>query len=212
MKQLLIVFALLLSASAHAQNLYGDMENWRSVYPSYGPPVSLESPIAWYDTDSLIFMANYFFPTAQFSKQSFKTTDAHSGSYAVKLLTVHQDTFGMMAALLSNGLPVADSLMADPTALVGGTHFYGGTVVSQRVNSLDAWIKYLPNGADTAAISIKAVLSGQASGGQDSLIGSGSLLVSQSYTTYTSVSVPVNYINNAVPKYSSSLPAAKRIV
>lgn len=199
MKQQLL-FALLLAGTAiHAQNMYGDMENWRNVYPSFGTPAGLESPLGWYDTDSLIFMARYYFPNAVFSKQAYKTNDAHSGNYAVKLLSVYQDTFGMMSGLLSNGLPVADSLLGDPAVLVGGTHFYGGTIVSQRVDSLHAWIKYFPNGVDTAVIAVKAVLAGQAANGEDSVIGNGVLMLSQNYSSYTPVTVPVNYINSAIP-------------
>ncbi len=199
MKQQLLIALLFAGTAIHAQNIYGDMENWRNVYPSFGTPASFESPLGWYDTDSLIFMARYYFPNAVFSKQAYKTSDAHSGNYAVKLLTLYQDTFGMMSGLLSNGFPVADSLLGDPAVLVGGTHFYGGTLLSQRVDSLNAWIKYFPNGADTAVIAVKAVLTGQAVNGEDSIIGNGVLMLSQNYSSYTLISVPINYINSAIP-------------
>jgi len=199
MKNTLFTIAFLCAMmQARSQNFYGDMESWRDVHVQYAPLAAVTSPQGWYSTDSLIFMANYFFPTANFKRQVFKTTDAHSGLYAAKLVTMYEDTFGMEPALLTNGMPVADSLAADPATLVGGTHFYGGTAVSQRLDSISAWIKYLPNGADTAKISIVAVLAGQAANGTDSVIGSGKLLIAQTYNTYTQVAVQIQYVNTTV--------------
>src|SRR5207248_1620394 len=114
MKQLFTSLTIIVSIAANAQTLNGDMETWRSVHVQFAPSTPLESPAGWYSVDSLIFMAKYYFPSANFVQQAFKTTDAHSGSYAAKLVTAYQDTFGMMPALLTNAMPVASMLAADP--------------------------------------------------------------------------------------------------
>ena len=198
MKQLFTSLALIAGIAANAQSLHGDMETSRSVHVQYAPSAQLESPLAWYSTDSLIFMATFYFPSAHFSQQVSKTIDAHSGTYAAKLVTALQDTFGILPALLTNAMPVANMLAADPATLVGGTSFYGGDSVTHRIDTLSAWIKYLPRGADTAKIVVKAVLTGQAVGGADSVLGGGTLLIPQTYNSYTLVSVNLSYTNSTV--------------
>lgn len=193
----LAVLALFLPTS-EAQNIYGQLEDWRNVPVATAPSIGLESPYKWYGIDSLEQLATFFYPQAVIKKQCYKTSDAHGGSYAAQLVTINQDSLGIVPGLLSNAQFGFDQSNFDPNNPIASITYYGGTAIAQRINTVTAWVKYIPRGADAANISVRAVLEEAAQNNTDSIVGTGSFVIPQLQTTYTQVSVPITYINATV--------------
>lgn len=194
-----LCFAAMASLSATAQ-LQGAMENWRTYNTGIFPPVQCEAPATWFGLDSLvIFGGQLIGPGGTYVKQIFKSTDAHSGSFAARLDTKSQDTLGMVPGILANvkfevtGIP-------DPNDPFASLSYTGGTFVSTRVPSLDAWVKYTPVGGDSAGLQVLAVLDGASTTGEDSVVGEGFLIIPQAITSYVNVNIPIDYVDpNVVP-------------
>lgn len=195
-----IPFVLLLTVfqNTKAQNIYGQLEDWRNVPVATTPSIGLESPYKWYGIDSLEQLATFFYPQAVIKKQCYKTSDAHGGSYAAQLVTINQDSLGIVPGLLSNAQFGFDQSNFDPNDPIASITYYGGTPIAQRINNVTAWVKYTPRGADAANISVRAVLEEAGQNNTDSIVGTGELTIPQLQTTYTQVSVPINYINTTV--------------
>lgn len=193
MKKLFTTVALLAGfASSHAQNIYGDLESWRNV------PTSLESPYKWFGIDSLEQLAVFFYPDAVIKKQCYKTSDAHGGNFAAQLVTINQDSLGIVPGLLANAQFGFDQNNFDPNNPTASISYWGGTNVSQRIDAVTAWVKYAPRGADAASISVQAVLENAAHDNTDSVVGEGTVLIAQSQNSYMQVSAPITYINTTV--------------
>lgn len=197
MKKIMIVIITMWLAHAHAQNMYGTMENWRTVPVGIAPNASLTSPENWYSTDSVSFMLKFMYPNAAIRKQTFKTPDAHSGAAAVKLVTVDNDILGISSTLFTNAKIFIDFSALQPGKFDDCLVFEGGTYVSGKVHSISAWVKYLPVGNDSANIYTQAILEHKAANGGDSVIGEGNLRLGMQ-PFYTQVNVPITYVNGAV--------------
>lgn len=205
MKQLLFTLLIGCSIAGRAQSLYGDLENWRTYTVITEPGTPLQSPAHWNTADSTIFYAHGYFTGATFVQQVFQDNSAHSGSSAAKLVTHHQDTLGTLPALLTN-----TDISIDFTAFSSGNIdstllFSGGTPVSSRIPSCDAWVKYAPTGTDTAFFRVQAVITGGAVGGGDSIIGLGSAYVTGMVSSYTHI------VANIVYSDATSVPSVIRL-
>ena len=200
---LLLMVSSSQAVSAQLQNR--TMESWRN-YTS-GFPLSnkqLEAPNGWYGLDSLVMWGISFLKfttgggTPTLYRQVFKSTESHSGTYAARIITRPQDTLGMVPGVLSNA-----QVSVDLAAITGGGNmtdalkYTGGTSVAGRVTQVSAWLKYLPKGNDTATFTAFTVLSGQGAGGEDSVVGMGTMLVNAT-SAYTEVTVPLLYIDSSV--------------
>jgi len=188
----LLATGLLMMGSAQAQLTNGGMEQWRSYNVGTLPPIALEAPNGWYSLDSTV--AVYGFLVGGAKKQTFKSTDKHAGTYAAQLISKDYGTsFGVLPGVLSNAKINVDIATQEFS-------FSGGTPVTQRYASAEAWVKYLPKGTDSALIGVGAVIAGIGAGGADSVIGEGFITLGRT-SSYTKITVPITYFNSAVPTH-----------
>jgi hypothetical protein len=199
MKLIAPTLLIIAGYAGHAQSLYGGFESWRNYHAFGVPSVTLEAPSYWYSTDSLTFFAKGLFPTANFKRQVFKTTDAHSGTYAAKLMTLSEDTFGILPGLLTNAEISINPLGFDPNNPIASTMFTGGTSINSQVPAISARVKYFPKGNDTAYIIVYALKSGFGSAGTDSVVGNGLLAIYGQVNSYTKMTVNINYADTIKP-------------
>lgn len=137
MKKILLsvcaIFAL--SASLRAQIPNPSFECW-NAYP--GPP-PYEEPCQWTSFNSSSAQGYPVFV--------FKTTDAHNGTYAIEVRTQgYTNPFPPYQALVDVGYTQT------------GTNYQNGPngfPYTQRPSTFSAWVKYLPQGIDSAEIKIK---------------------------------------------------------
>jgi hypothetical protein len=194
MKKLYLLFTILIAGlAASAQNLQGDMENWQTYNVGFPiPNKQLEKPAGWRGADSLICTLGPFVqPGGNFGKQVFKSSDAHGGSFAARLLNRDQDTLGIFPGLLTNAKILVDLQTADFS-------FTGGTPVTGRIDTVKAWVKYFPKGADEGALTALAVITGAGAGGADSVVGMGSAIITGD-TSYYQVEAVLTYPDNLTP-------------
>lgn len=201
MKKLIILLFVLISKSLYAQNFYGSFETWRNISVITAPTTTLQSPVHWFISDSIVFFAKGLFPAANFTRQVYKTTDAHTGLFAAKLVTQREDTFGVLGSLLTNANIELDLSTFDPSDPAASINLIGGTPVTTRVPGISAWIKYYPTGIDTAGLYVLAMKHGIGVGGSDSIIGAGQMLIDVIVNTYTQVDIPVTYFNSMTPDF-----------
>lgn len=179
--------AIFMLNAVNAQTVvFSDMETWRS--PSVGfPSTILDAVDGWRCPDSLAHAFSFIVGTP--SRQLYKSTDKHGGNFAARIVTQNQgSTLGDLAGVLTNAVINLDIVNQDFT-LSGGTTLYG------RVNFVNAWLKYNPNGGDSATVVVSSIIKGGKSNGEDSVVGSGLhyIITSQPYTL---VSVPIDYGTN----------------
>lgn len=192
MKPVITFFAamLILNATTAQTVVFSDMETWRT--PSVGfPATQLDAADGWRCPDSLAFAYSIIVGTP--SRQLYKSTDKHGGSYAARIVTQNQgSTLGDLAGVLTNAVINLDIVNQDFT-LSGGTTLYG------RVNYVNAWLKYNPTGGDSASVIVSSIIKAGRANGEDSIIGSGLQYITAAQP-YTLVSVPIDYgTNTAAP-------------
>lgn len=188
----LLATGLIMMGSAQAQLANGGMEQWHNYSVGQPQPIALEVPNSWYSLDSTVGV--YGFLVGGAKKQTFKSTDKHGGTYAAQLISKdYGSSFGVLPGVLSNARINVDIATQDFS-------FSGGTPVNQRYGSLEAWVKYIPKGNDSALIGVGAVIAGIGAGGADSIIGEGFISLG-STPTYTKITVPITYLNGAVPSH-----------
>lgn len=190
MKKTLVPLILMLIAfTAKAQYIpNGSLEHWHQL----STPIFTYVPDSnWYTLDSeLTFIGKAVKPSGVFSEQVYQTNNVHDGALGSKLWTKMQDTLGMCTACLSN---CQDSISY--AQVIAGTHpmdalyFKGGTPVNaaQRPGTVNMWVKYYPNGADTAHIKVKVLNSSGA------VIGSVDSMLTATLTGWTYVTPHVSY-------------------
>jgi|GEM_PF-760842 len=192
----LLSVATLSIFQADAQFSNAGLETWQNYNAGF-PSATLERPADWYGIDSIIY--TYAVLLGSTPQQTlYKDNSAHTGSFAVKL--VSKDLGGFVApGILANANPQFDFTTFDPNDPTASLAYTGGTSVSQRYYTLSAWIKYIPAGNDYAAINVNAVLSGAGAGGTDSVVGEGEWFINTT-ANYTQVDVPITYNDpNVVP-------------
>ena len=191
-KLFLFVCTAICAGAATAQNINGTFETWRTYNAGIFPPVPCEAPQGWVGTDSLAITFGQLTDfTGTYSKQLYKTTDKHSGTYAAKLVTVDQDTLGIFPCIMTNTNININFSTLDVT-------FTGGAVVTQRIASMTAWLKHVPQAVDDSAdIYIMAVLAGQGMNGTDSVVGEGEIYLGAT-PNYTQQTIPIYYVNSTV--------------
>lgn len=202
----LLLIILLTQFSLSAQDIKGNMENWRNYSSGFPfPSVQLEAPEGWYGLDSLVVVGAQMMQISgnaniRPSKQIHKSSDAHNGAHAAMLVSKTLDTFGVIPGVLSNA-----RINVDLLAVMSGGDFMnaidytGGTPINNRITGIEAWVKYQTPGADSASILIAAVLTGQAADGNDSVIAAGATMIGAT-NGYIAVTTPLIYADpNAIP-------------
>lgn len=196
MKKLLLALSMVAMATgaANAQTVKnGNMETWISYSSGFPgtPPTQLERPDGWHGLDSLMYA---FAPIIGITPKTTvtKTTDKHGGTNAVKLETKEiGGEYGNSPGLLVNA-KIGIDLSGE-----GDFTYDGGTYVSQQIGSMEAWVKYTPQGDDEGAITILAVLEGASSTGGDSVVGYADTVLSSAIGTYTKIGLNLVYDNPA---------------
>ncbi len=84
---------------------------------------------------------------------SYRTTDAHAGSYALELTTIQYDAMNVGPSFATNGTA---TLFQGPD---------GGRPYTLMNDTLRGWYKYTPNGVDSATIYISTTNNGNMVGG-----------------------------------------------
>jgi hypothetical protein len=190
------LFIALFAITSFAQSVPGgDMENWRTH--KIGSD-TIYNAANWYSYDSIILsFGPLAYSGAVFERQTFQTTDKHSGNYAAMVMTRQQDSIGIAPGSLLNMLPIFNPLTFNPSDPYSSISYSGGTAVTQRIASVSAWIKYLPRGADQGEITIYAVLTDHT--GKDSVVvGSADTTLSGAIATYTQITLHPSYMNATV--------------
>lgn len=171
---ILMVFFALPSRAQYIPN--GSMEHWHQLT---SPIFTYVPDSNWYTLDSQIAAIGLFLNASDtFDEQVYQTNYAHDGAIGAKLWSKHQGapdtTFGIITALLSNCRDSVDFAAvlagADP---LNALYFVGGTPITaaQRPGTVNMWVKYYPNGNDTAHIIVNVLnSSGAVIGTADSMI------------------------------------------
>jgi hypothetical protein len=200
MKKTLVPLILMLIAfTAKAQYIpNGSLEHWHQLT---SPIFTYVPDSNWYTLDSeLTFIGKAVKPTGVFAEQVYQTNNKHDGALGAKLWTKMQDTLGMCPAGLSN---CQDSVSY--AQVIAGTHpldalyFKGGTHVTaaQRPGTVNMWIQYYPNGADTAHIKVNVLNS------SGTVIGSVDSMITATLPNWTYVTPHISYL--AGPDTSATL-------
>lgn len=181
-KRLLFVGAVLASTGAGAQTTVpnGGMENWVTQ-------MGVEDPAGWM---TLNFMSAFGAPlTVE------KTTDAHSGTYAAKLVTVESDFMGQM-----DTIPASLTLGTVDFASGEGT---SGAPLVAAPDSLVGWFKFLPadNGStDDDEFGLSITLSRwDAVNEVREIIAYGDYISNGAMASYTRVAIPIEYYLEVIP-------------
>lgn len=201
-----VVAPLLVDAQTIAN---AGMEAWRSNSAGTSPVVPIAAPVSWYGLDSLVISAGQAFGPligggSDWNRQTYEeNTFVHGGSAAVKLISVKQDTLGILPGTLVNAQPLLNL-----SAITGGGDatdailFEGGTPTTLRPTSVTAWVAYMPGkdtttgafgGPDRGLLNVQAIATVD---GVDSIVGTAVGTIDPS-TAYVSVTAPVTYTTTA---------------
>lgn len=181
MKRLTVPLILILFAfPSKAQYIpNGSMEHWHQVTN----PIFTNVPDSgWYTLDSEIASVGIFLndSASSFKEQVYASNYASDGAEGAKLWSKYQGapdtTFGILTACLSNCQGSIDyNAVINGQNPVDALSFIGGTPITaaQRPGSVGAWVKYYPNGSDTAHIMVNVLnSSGAVIGTADTMLTS----------------------------------------
>lgn len=212
MKKIFILFTVLVaSVTSFAQAIDNPgMETWRTNSAGTGPVIAITAPTSWYGFDSLVIAGGEAFGAiigagSDWKKQLYQeNTFVHGGSAAAKLITVKQDTLGLVPGTMSNAQPTFDAGViaggGDPASALG---FTGGTATNLRITSATAWVAYFPGkdattgvfgGPDKGVMNVQALAT--VGSKPDSVVGLGGAMIDPS-TSYVSVTANLTYNTTA---------------
>lgn len=189
------------------------MENWRSNTSGSSPAVTVNAPISWYGFDSLIIadeetflplLYSLYHPTHLHAQLYQEGTIVNSGSSSAKVMTLKQDTIGIVPGSLSNA-----SVSVNALALIGGgslasaSTFHGGSPVTMRITTVSAYVQYMP-GID----SVTGLMGGNDTGlltvqtyghihGNDTLVGTGVVQILPTSGSFAQITANVVYWDTA---------------
>ncbi len=163
-KLIITLMAACITISIHAQTVFSTLESWKTGNVGF-PAVQLDFVDGWRCPDSLAHAYGFVLGGTP-ERQLFKSTDKHGGTYAARVVTKEQGMLGNVAGVLTNAVINLDIVNQDFT-LTGGTPIYG------RVYYVNAWVKYNPQGGDSAFVAVSALKVGAGAGGADSILGEG---------------------------------------
>lgn len=187
MKKLFTLALSLLTFQSFAQISAGTMEDWHD-YNVDG--TDLEAPDGWVGSDSAIFAFNEQFPFLGLTPQQqiLRSGTHHEGDYSARMETVDIGSFlGLFGGSISNGSIAFDQ---------GGISYQGGAPVNERINFVNAWVRYAPGVSDdSASITITAIVAGS---NGDSIVGSGAQLIGSTNGDFEFHGAFVNYIDGTI--------------
>lgn len=203
MKKILLSATVLLAVftAARAQTIdNGGFENWQGPSGS----LQLENPDSWYGSDKTLDDLGVLLTIVGVTpeKQLFKSTDAHSGTFAAELKTAFLgDTVGNVPGLLLNARINFDLLavIQDPdfSNFLDHVTYTGGTpLLGKKVDNVKAWVKLSGDQQDQASVIISAFKKGLTANNTDTmiLIGNGTKLITpNAANAYEEITVPMVY-------------------
>lgn len=193
-KYTIILSFLIISLNAFSQQQpeNAGFENWQGVGLNVDEPVDWSS-IKTSDGGSFINqLAPYVWD---------KSTDAHTGTYSVKLYNASVLTT-VASGIVTNGRVHAEISGTGWVFTDTGNEAWR-TQFTQKPDSLVIWAKYTPAGGDIAQV--KAVLhTGTAKipdAAQSNWISLAQIDIPNATSTWTRFSAPFNYFNSTTPQY-----------
>jgi len=195
MKQIyfiLLLITLSITAKCQHQPENPGFEFWEDVELNTDEPVDWSS-IKTSDNDFLSGLAPYVWD---------QSTDAHSGSYSVKLIS--QSILTTVAAgIITNGMVHADFNPTNGYVFTNTSDARWNTPFTLTPDSIAVWVKFIPQGSDVGQL--KAVLhTGTAKipdAAMTNYIALAQIDIPDPTNTWTRFSAPFNYFNNTVPEY-----------
>ena len=184
-------FIITISLFSQQQPENPGFENWEDVGLNEDEPVDWSSIKT---ADQLGGFAPYVWA---------KSTDAHTGSYSVKLY--NENAFGgiVAAGTLTNGRVHADFNPDNGYVFTNTSDSQWNTPLTQKPDSVVIWAKFSPLGGDTAAV--KALLHTGFAKIPDptfsNWISLAQINIPDETTTWTRFSAPFNYFNSTTPEY-----------
>ncbi|HTN18590.1 MAG TPA: T9SS type A sorting domain-containing protein [Chitinophagaceae bacterium] len=182
------LFTLLLLACSlvqtRAQTITGaDMENWKTYSGT------LERPDGWHSSDSLIKVYYTLTATPGFAARTSKSTTVKNGGAAsAMLVTTVADTF---PTILANS-----NIAFDMAAVLAGDYKYSftsGTPVTKRIYYVHAFVQHASAGSsDIGEMAVLAIKNGIAPGGEDSVIGKGTVAITAS-SSFKKITAALTY-------------------
>jgi hypothetical protein len=186
------IFAILFSIAAISQQQPENpgFENWEDV------GLNEDEPLDW----SSIKTADVLGGFAPYVWE--QSTDAHTGTYSVKLFNVQ--AFGVVAAgTLTSGRIHADFNPDNGYAYTDEGDSQWNMPLTQKPDSVVIWAKFSPMGGDTAAV--KALLHNGYAQLPDptfnNWISLAQINIPNETTTWTRFSAPFSYFNGNTPEY-----------
>jgi len=194
-KLLFVFFSLVFLSFSYSQQTQPEnpgFEQWEDVGLLTEEPVDWSS-IKTSDDAGLNLFAPYVWD---------QSTDAHSGNYSVKLFSVPILNF-VAAGAITNGRVHADFDPANGYMFTDITDDRWNTPLTKRPDSVAVWLKFLPQGSDTAQV--KALLHTGAAQfpdpTQSNWVGLSLINVPDQTNGWVRVSAPFEYFNNTNPEY-----------
>lgn len=206
MKKTLLLTAALAStfAATQAQTFTNaGFETWSGASGA----LQIVIPGSWFGSDKLIADNALLLLAlgATPAKQLYKSTDAHSGTYAAELRTKFMgDTLGNVPCALINAQISINILEVisnpDFSNILNLVSYSGGTpILRRKVDNVKAWVKLTDANDDAASVTITTLQKAKTTGGQDTMIaiGGGTQIIANDVSnSYREITVPVVYIDN----------------
>jgi hypothetical protein len=146
-------------------------------FETWNPNPSYDDPQGWGTINGLTYILGV--------KTVTKTTDKHSGSFAMKLESKTVPLQGVAPGIAATGTINAQTQGVD-----------GGVAFNKRPVAMSGWYKYAPAAVDTG--SVEAILT-KWSGGQRVEIGRAEFKVSNTVSSYTQFNVNFSYSSSNAP-------------
>ncbi|MBO9698846.1 MAG: PCMD domain-containing protein [Sporocytophaga sp.] len=185
MKYIYTFIILLASTSLFAQQQFSnsDFENWTN-HPASAPFTPYDQVDDWASGNDLLQLATGVQPPTE------KTTDAQHGTYAVKLTS--RKAFGQLAS----GNLFLGTFKLNLVEFVKSAKF--GIPYTDKPSAFNVYYKYTPVSGDSCSIAIYLFKWNTVSKSRDT-VGVGYFQTNQTVSSYTLLTVPVEYKSEATP-------------
>jgi hypothetical protein len=201
---LFFVLASIITFSLSAQQFQNaGFENWEDAGTVKDEPVDWSS-IKTSDGGNLV---NQAAPVVW-----WQSTDAHSGSYSVELQNIL--TLGTIVATgtITNGRIHASFTIADSYSFTDPTDARWNSPLTQKPDSVAIWVKYFPQGSDTARCQF-SIHSGDGSippkpSNEANRIAYAEINLTTTIDNWTRIAAPFEYFNDNTPEYILSIITA----
>lgn len=172
-----ILYATVVCNQVMAQLPNASFEQWDSSVVING--TKIHDPLNWFSSNSILVDIGM-------EQTCVRTTDAHSGNYALQL-TSKKDDGDEQATYLTSGSSIGQG-PSDPT--VAKFRLQG------RINGFEGYYKYMPNGVDSFRVFLAMYRNGQ-------YLGQSFIYISAPASSYTKFFWPVNYPGTITPPDSA---------